>query len=124
MKNTLRAASAVFLIVALVVSPVLSPRAEAAAQGQSSDTSLTMGEVGYGAGAFVASLFYTPVKVTYAVLGLVAGGLGYVVTAGRTDVAKNIVAPAVRGDYVVAPSHLRGEKPLAFIGTTDSPPAR
>jgi hypothetical protein len=121
MKNTLRAVSALFLIVALVASPVLSGRAEA--QGQSSG-SLTAQEVGYGAGSFVASLFYTPVKLTYAMLGLVAGGLGYVVTAGRTDVTKNIIAPAVRGDYVVAPSHLRGERPLVFIGTTDSPPAR
>jgi len=124
MKNTFRAMSALFLIVALVASPVLSGKAEAQAQGKSSDTSLTAGEVGYGAGSFVASLFYTPVKVTYAVLGLVAGGLGWVVTAGRTDVTKNIIAPAVRGDYVVAPSHLRGERPLVFIGTTDSPPAR
>jgi hypothetical protein len=124
MKNTLRDVSAFFLIVALVASPVFSGRAEAQAKGQSSDTSLTAGEVGYGAGSFVASLFYTPVKLTYAVLGLVAGGLGYVVTAGRTDVTKNIVAPAVRGDYVVAPSHLKGEKPLVFIGPTDSPPAR
>ncbi|OGQ79366.1 MAG: hypothetical protein A3F90_01465 [Deltaproteobacteria bacterium RIFCSPLOWO2_12_FULL_60_19] len=123
MKNTLRAVSALFLIVALIAAPVFSGRAEAQAKGQSTD-SLTAQELGYGAGSFVTSLFYTPVKVTYAVLGLVVGGLGWVVTAGRTDVTKNIIAPAVRGDYVVAPSHLRGEKPLVFIGTTDSPPAR
>ena len=124
MKNTLQAVSALFLIVALVVSPVLSGRVEAQAQGRSSDTSLTAGEVGYGAGSFLASLFYTPVKLTYAMVGLVVGGLGYVVTAGRTDVTKNIIAPAVRGDYMVAPGHLKGEQPLVFIGTTDSPPAR
>lgn len=118
---------ALFLIVALTASPVLSGKADAQALRQpASDGTepLTAKEVGYGAGSFVASLFYTPVKLTYATVGLVVGGLGWVVTAGRTDVTRNIVAPAVRGDYVIAPSHLKGEKPLVFIGTTDSPPAR
>ena len=72
-----------------------------------------------GAGSFIASLFYTLLKLTYATLGLVVGGLGYVVTAG--EVTKNIISPVVRGDYVVAPSHLKGEKPLVFVGPSDSP---
>ena len=43
-------------------------------------------EGGYGFGAVVANLFYMPAKITYAGLGLIAGGLGYVVSAGRADV--------------------------------------
>jgi hypothetical protein len=73
-------------------------------------------EAGYGVGAAVASVFYIPVKVTYAGLGLLAGGLGYVLSGGRADVANNIIYPAVGGNYVVTPSHLKGKEPIYFVG--------
>jgi hypothetical protein len=75
--------------------------------------------MGYGFGSVVANLFYIPAKVTYAGLGLITGGLGYVLSGGRGDVANNIIYPAVRGTYVVTPNHLKGEQPVIFIG---SPP--
>jgi len=74
-------------------------------------------EMGYGFGSVVANLFYMPVKIAYAGLGLMTGGLGYVLSAGRGDVANNIIYPAVRGTYVVTPSHLKGEQPVIFIGS-------
>jgi hypothetical protein len=61
-------------------------------------------ELGYGFASALASVFYIPAKVTYAGLGLVTGGLGYVLTGGRSDVASNIIYPAVRGHYVVTPN--------------------
>jgi hypothetical protein len=73
-------------------------------------------EAGYGAGAAIASVFYIPAKVTYAGLGLITGGLGFILTGGRADVANNIIYPAVRGNYVVTPSHLKGTEPLYFVG--------
>ena len=73
-------------------------------------------EASYGAGAAIASVFYIPAKVTYAGLGLITGGLGYLLTGGRADVANNIIYPAVRGNYVVTPSHLKGTEPLYFVG--------
>ena len=73
-------------------------------------------EAGYGAGAAIASVFYIPAKVTYAGLGLITGGLGYLLTGGRADIANNIIYPAVRGNYVVTPSHLKGTEPLYFVG--------
>ena len=78
-------------------------------------------EAGYGVGAALASVFYIPAKVTYAGLGLVAGGLGFVLSGGRADVANNIIYPAVRGDYVVTPSNLKGTEPIYFVGAP--PPA-
>jgi len=64
----------------------------------------------------IANLFYMPAKITYAGLGLITGGLGYVLSAGRADVANNIIYPSIRGNYVVTPSHLKGTEPLYFVG--------
>ena len=73
-------------------------------------------EAGYGVGAALASIFYIPAKVTYAGLGLLTGGLGWVVSGGRSDVANNIIYPAIGGNYVVTPSHLKGTEPIYFVG--------
>ena len=79
-------------------------------------------EAGYGVGAALASVFYIPAKVTYAGLGLLTGGLGYVFSGGRADVANNIIYPAVRGNYVVTPSHLKGTEPIYFVGPSPEAP--
>jgi hypothetical protein len=73
-------------------------------------------EAGYGVGAALASVFYIPAKVTYAGLGLLTGGLGYLLSGGKADVANNIIYPAVRGNYVVTPSNLKGTEPIYFVG--------
>ena len=73
-------------------------------------------EAGYGVGAALASVFYIPAKVTYAGLGLLTGGLGWVLTGGRSDVANNIIYPAIGGNYVVTPNNLKGTEPLYFVG--------
>ena len=79
-------------------------------------------ELGWGIGAALSSLFYIPAKVTYAGLGLITGGLGYVLTGGRADVANNIIYPAVRGNYVVTPNHLKGTEPIYFVGAAPDAP--
>jgi hypothetical protein len=77
-------------------------------------------EVGYGVGSALANVLYIPAKIAYAGLGLVTGGLGFVLSAGRADVANNIIYPSVRGHYVVTPNQLKGNEPLYFVG---APPA-
>jgi hypothetical protein len=79
-------------------------------------------EAGYGVGAALASVFYIPAKVTYAGFGLLAGGLGYLFSGGRADVANNIIYPAVRGNYVVTPNHLKGTDPIYFVGPAPDAP--
>lgn len=74
-------------------------------------------ELAYGFGSVLANVVYMPAKIVYAGLGLMTGGLGYVLSAGRADVANNIIYPSVRGTYVVTPSHLKGEQPVIFIGS-------
>ena len=73
-------------------------------------------EAGYGALSALTSLIYAPVKITYAIGGGIIGGIAWLVSAGDNEVMHAIVTPAVYGDYVVTPSHLRGERDLEFIG--------
>jgi len=79
-------------------------------------------EAGYGVGAALASVFYIPAKVMYAGLGLMTGGVGYVVSGGKADVANNIIYPAVRGNYLVTPSNLKGTEPIYFVGAPPPSP--
>ena len=73
-------------------------------------------EAGLGAASALTSLVYGPVKIVYSVLGVVFGGFAYGLSGGDSSVMHAVVTPAIRGDYVVTPSHLRGEQPLEFFG--------
>lgn len=73
-------------------------------------------DAGVGIAAGLASLVYTPAKVLYALGGGVAAGMAYLASAGNQDVAEPILTPSLRGDYVVTPEHLRGERTLEFFG--------
>lgn len=112
MKTKLLKGIALASLVTLMATPVY---AQTAANNQAAEQPVGE-EAGYGVGAALASVFYIPAKVTYAGLGLLTGGLGYVLSGGRADVANNIIYPAVRGNYVVTPSHLKGTEPIYFVG--------
>jgi hypothetical protein len=76
---------------------------------------------GLGAAAALTSLIYGPVKVVYALGGLIVGGFAWPLSGGDSDVMWRIMNPAIRGDYVVTPAHLRGDKPLEFFGREPEP---
>ena len=81
---------------------------------------------GLGVGAAICSLVYGPVKIVYATLGGITSGLAWVLTGGRTDVAREIIVASVRGDYVVTPENLAFAEPLVFTGrdsALEEPPA-
>jgi hypothetical protein len=82
----------------------------------SQETRETASQGGTGAAAGLASVFYAPVKVAYATGGTVVAGLAYVLSGGDKDVAKPIFDASVRGDYVVTPEHMKGERELEFVG--------
>ena len=100
------------LLIALIVSGALVVANSASA----SDRGDMAAEAGLGLGSVVTSLLYGPVKVVYATGGLLVGGLAFLFSGGDSDVAGVVWGPSVRGDYVVTPAHLRGERPLEFIG--------
>jgi hypothetical protein len=108
---------ALSLLIAVTCAPLSAQTTDSASQ----PTEPGVGEeAGYGIGSALANVFYIPAKVIYAGLGLLTGGLGFVLSGGRADVANNIIYPAVRGHYVVTPSHLKGTEPIYFVG---APPA-
>jgi hypothetical protein len=117
MKTQLLKGIALASMVTVLAAPVYGQTVDATQEAAEPPVST---EAGYGVGAALASVLYIPAKVTYAGLGLLTGGLGWVLTGGRADVANNIIYPAVGGNYVVTPSHLKGTEPIYFVG---APPA-
>ena len=97
------------LAVCLLLALALPAQAEA--KERSAPTHFAL-----GATSVVSTFIYGTVKVGYAVLGTMIGGLAYVTTGGRRDVARAIIQPAIRGDYIVSPEHLTGERALVFAG--------
>lgn len=72
-----------------------------------------------GAALIGANLLYMPAKLIYAAAGGIVAGAAYAVSGGDADVVDPIVAAAVSGDYVLEESHLRGKKPVEFVGRLD-----
>ena len=72
--------------------------------------------IGIGAASVGLTLLYAPVKLTYSALGVMFGGIAYGLSGGDDDVLHAVVTPAIRGDYVVFPEHVRREQKLEFFG--------
>ena len=106
MKLSIRARRA---LLACVLAIALAP------QPAQADES-TASEAGLGAASAVCSLLYGPVKVLYAFGGLLVGGLAWGLSGGDSDVLHAVITPSVRGDYVITPALLRGERPIQFFG--------
>ena len=75
---------------------------------------------GIGAAALVANVGYIPAKMAYAILGGIAGGVGYALTGGNEKAANTIWRSTLGGDYVVTPDMLSGQTPLHFTRSRGS----
>jgi hypothetical protein len=74
------------------------------------------GKVLIGVGAMLCTVVYSPLKIAYAASGLVVGGMAWAWSFGSPRVTRPIFRAALRGDYVVLPEHLTGERRLEFRG--------
>jgi hypothetical protein len=77
----------------------------------------TASEAGLGAASVLVSIPYGAVKIAYAILGGITGGFTYVLTGGNLKAAEAVWDTALRGTYIITPDHLRGNKPIRFLGT-------
>jgi len=109
-RSTRRVARAGLAWIAVAIFAVSQPAFAA-------DTNVSTGEAaGLGIAAALSSLVYGPIKIVYATLGTVIGGIGWGLSGGDSEVLNAVLLPSVRGDYVVTPAHLRGQEPLEFVG--------
>ena len=101
-----------------VVSPLQLPGTAGAPQAQvpqpQSDAGVNWKGVGVGAGTAVGNVLYVPAKLAYGILGSVAGGVGWAVTGGNTQVANTIWRSSLGGDYVLTPNMVAGQEPDSF----------
>jgi hypothetical protein len=74
--------------------------------------------VGIGAGTVATNVFYIPAKLAYGIVGGIAGGAGYVLTGGNSQVSDTIWRSSLGGDYVVTPDMMTGKDPVHFSGPT------
>ena len=100
------------LSLALVASLMLAP-VSAFSETTAGDMSK---EAGIGAGSAIASLIYAPIKLAYAVGGLVVGGLAWAFSGGDSKVASIILTPSLLGDYVITTDQLTGKREIEFFG--------
>ncbi|MFQ5683382.1 MAG: hypothetical protein ACE5HC_08940 [Candidatus Binatia bacterium] len=68
-------------------------------------------KAGLGVASVVGSTLYAPVKVSYAALGAVTGGVTWIVTGGNTELSQKIWRPALGGDYLITPEMLGDSSP-------------
>ena len=76
---------------------------------------------GMGAAAGLSSLLYFPLKAAFAIGGGLVGGLAYAFSGGNENAAKSIWTTSMYGTYFITPDHLRGDKPIRFLGVPDQP---
>jgi hypothetical protein len=109
-----------------VVSPLQLPGTAAAPQAQvpqpQADPGVNWKGVGVGAGTVVGNALYIPAKLVYGILGGVAGGAGWALTGGNTQVANTIWRSSLGGDYVLTPNMVAGQDPIHFSGPTNTAP--
>ena len=99
------------LLSALILAMAAAPTTARAEMGTEVPS-----EGGIGAVAALSTLIYGPVKLTYATLGLLVGGAAWGLSGGDQQVLEAVVTPALRGDYVVTPEHIRMERGIEFYG--------
>ena len=85
MKTQLLKGIALASLVTVTATPLYAQTPPAPAQPAAAQPAAEQSvaeDAGYGVGAALASIFYIPAKVTYAGLGLLTGGVGYVLSGG------------------------------------------
>ena len=77
-------------------------------------------DAGWGSLTVLTNAVYMPVKLAYALLGGLTGGLAYGLTGGDLKTAETVWETSMGGTYVVTPRMLQGEDPVAFSGSPET----
>lgn len=102
--------------LAILVAPVFAQESSNASNVPVSSNDASASGVGIQAGSALATIVYFPLKLAFAIGGGVVGGLAYGFSGGSEQTAKNIWIPSMYGTYIITPEHLKGDKPIRFLG--------
>ncbi len=91
----------------------LPPASSDATEGGSASSA------GMGAAAGLSTLLYLPLKAAFAIGGGLVGGLAYALSGGNETAAKSIWTTSMYGTYIITPEHLRGDRPIRFLGVAE-----
>lgn len=108
----------ILAILALCLTGQGSLATGVAAEDQSGSSSSESGTV--RAEAYALTPFYLVFKLAFAGSGAIVGGLTWAFSAGDREAAQAVWDTSLRGDYWVTPAHLKGERPIRFIGTSEA----
>ncbi len=112
-------AVAILLILTLSTVTVAPSAWSQDSAPSSSSEGGTASSAGMGVAAGLSSLLYFPLKAVFAIGGGIVGGLAYVFSGADDKVAKSIWSTSLYGTYIITPDHLRGDKPIRFLGVAD-----
>lgn len=102
--------------IAILGAPVLAQDSSNSSSAPVSPQDASASGVGIQAGSALATIIYFPLKLAFAIGGGVVGGLAYGFSGGSEQTAKNIWIPSMYGTYIITPDHLKGDKPIRFLG--------
>lgn len=107
--------------VAVLIAPVSAQESGGSSNVPVSSNDASASGIGIQAGSALATIIYFPLKLAFAIGGGVVGGLAYGFSGGSEQTAKNIWIPSVYGTYIITPDHLKGDKPIRFLGVSAEP---
>lgn len=107
-------------IPAAAMAQTANPPASTPQVAQPPDSGVDWNGVGIGVATGALDLVYVPTKVVYGILGGIAGGAGWALTGGNSQVSDTIWRSSLGGDYVLTPSMVRGDEPIHFSGPTET----
>jgi len=114
-------AVAIVLVLALSTLTV-APQAWSQDAGSTSNSEGgSASSAGMGVAAGLSSLLYFPLKAVFAIGGGIVGGLTYLFSGFNENAAKPVWTTSMYGTYIITPDHLRGDKPIRFLGVSDEP---
>jgi len=70
--------------------------------------------------AGLSNFLYLPLKLAFAIGGGVVGGLTYLFSGLNEKAAMPVWETSLYGTYIITPDHLKGNRPIRFLGVADS----
>lgn len=106
----------IVVLLALIHLSIIPVGLAASAGTAASDEGGTAKDAALQAASVPATIVYGAFKVAFAIVGGVTGGLTYAFSGGNLDAAKSVWQTSMYGTYVITPDHLKGDKPIRFLG--------